>query len=83
MKSAKYVVLSFDRARRGSGIGAAAWILWIRNLSGEFERNSHGGKLLTDTTAMTAEREALRMGVEHFHEPVSSGSKTFSVCCRK
>ena len=33
-------------------------------MSGEFERIAHGGKLLKDTTAMTAEREALRMGVE-------------------
>ena len=65
LKSAKHVVLSFDGARRGSGNGAAAWILWIRNIYGEFERISHGGKVLKDTTAMTAEREALRMGVEH------------------
>ena len=34
-------------------------------MNGEFERISHGGKVLKDTTAMTAEREALRMGVEH------------------
>ena len=34
-------------------------------MNGEFERFSHGGKLLKDTTAMTAERETLRMGVEH------------------
>ena len=65
LKAAKHVVLSFDGARRGSGDGAAAWILWIRKMKGEFERISHGGKVLKDTTAMTAEREALRMGVEH------------------
>ena len=64
LKSAKHVVLSFDGARRGSGDGAAAWILWIRNMNGEFERISHGGKVLKDTTAMAAEREALRLGVE-------------------
>ena len=33
-------------------------------MNGEFEMISHGGKVLKDTTAMTAEREALRMGVE-------------------
>ena len=33
-------------------------------MNGEFERIPHGGKVLKDTTAMTAEREALRMGVE-------------------
>ena len=36
-----------------------------RNMHGEFERISHGGKVLKDTTAMRAEREVLRMGVEH------------------
>ena len=34
-------------------------------MSGEFERISHGGKVLKDTTAMAAEREALKMGVEN------------------
>ena len=34
-------------------------------MKGEFERISHGGKVLKDTTAMNAEREALRSGVEH------------------
>ena len=34
-------------------------------MNGEFERIAHGGKLLEDTTAMAAEREALRMGVEN------------------
>ena len=65
LKAAKHVVLSFDGARRGNGDGAAAWILWVRNVKGEFERTSHDGKVLRDTTAMKAEREALRMGVEH------------------
>ena len=65
LKAAKHVVLSFDGARRGSGDGAAAWILWIRNMKGEFERISHGGRVLKDTTAKNAEREALRSGVEH------------------
>ena len=36
LKLAKHVVLSFGGARRGSGNGAAAWILWIRNKNGEF-----------------------------------------------
>ena len=48
LKSAKHVVLSFDGARRGIGDGAAAWILWIRKMNGEFERIAHGGKLLRD-----------------------------------
>ena len=36
--AAKHVIFSFDGARRGNGVGAAAWILWIRNMNGEFER---------------------------------------------
>ena len=43
-------------------LGAAAWILWRQKMNGEFEKICHGGKVLRDTTAMTAEREALRMG---------------------
>ena len=77
LKSAKHVVLSFDGARRGSGIGAAAWMLWIRNMNGEFERISHGGKVLRDTTAMTAEREALRMGVENLAALFPAEAKDF------
>ena len=65
LNAEKHGVLSFDGARRGTGDGAAAWILWTRNRNGEFERISHGGKVLKDTIAMAAEREALRMGVEH------------------
>ena len=65
LRAAKHVVLSFDGARRGNGVGAAAWTVWIRNMNGEFERISPSGKVLKDATAMTAEREALRMGVEH------------------
>ena len=61
--ASKHIVLSFDGARRGTGLGAAAWILWVRNTNGEIEKISYGGKVLRDTSAMTAEREALSMGV--------------------
>ena len=77
LKSAKHVVLSLDGARRGSGNGAAAWILWIRNMNGEFERISRGGKVLKDLAAMTAEREALRMGVEHLMTLFPAEAKDF------
>ena len=81
LKDAKHVILSFDEARRSNGDGAAAWILWIRNKNGEFERISHGGKVLMNTTAMTAEREALRMGVEYLATlfPVDVKECTFVV----
>ena len=77
LKAAKHVVFSFDGARRGSGGGAAAWILWIRNMKGEFERISHGGKGLKDTTGIYAEREALRSGVEHLMSVFPVEAKDF------
>ena len=63
-QKARHVVLSFDGARRGSGLGAAAWVLWVRDEAGSFEKVSHGGQVLRDNSAMVAEREALRMGIE-------------------
>ena len=81
LKAAKHVILSFDEARRSNGDGAAAWILWIRDKNGEFERISHDGKVLMNTTAMTAERESLRMGVEYLATlfPVDVKECTFVV----
>ena len=64
LQKARHVVLSFDGARRGSRVGAAAWVLWVRDEAGSFEKVSHGGRLLRDISAMVAEREALRMGIE-------------------
>ena len=49
----------------GSGLGAAAWILWLRDEYGIFEKVSFGGRVLRNASAMIAEREALRMGIEH------------------
>ena len=60
---ARHVVLSFDGARRGSGLGAAAWVLWVRDEAGSFEKVSRSGRVLRDSSAMVAEREALRMGI--------------------
>ena len=56
--------MPFDGARRGSGLGAAAWVLWIRDKRGHFEKLCHGRKNLKDNTAMDAAREALRMEVQ-------------------
>ena len=65
MKKSRYIVLSFDGARRESGLGAAAWILWLRDEYGIFEKVSYGGRVLMNASAMIAEREALRIGIEH------------------
>ena len=65
MQNSRHVVLSFDGARRVSGLGAAAWILLLRNEYGSFEKVSCGGRVLRNVSAMTAEREALRLGIEH------------------
>ena len=65
MQELRHIVLSFDGARRTSGLGAAAWILWLRDEYGTFEKVSYGGCVLRNASAMIAEREALRMGIEH------------------
>ena len=78
---AKHVILSFDGARRSNGDGAAAWILWTRNKYGDFERIARGGKVLRSTSAVTAERETLRKGVEYLATlfPVDAKECTFVV----
>ena len=65
IQKSRHIVLSFDGARRGSGLGAAAWILWLRNEYGIFEKVSYGGCVLKNASAMIAEREAQRKGIEH------------------
>ena len=50
---------------REGGLGAAAWILCLRNEYGIFEKVSYGGCVLKNALAMLAEREALRKGIEH------------------
>ena len=61
----RHILLSFDGATRENGLGAAAWILWLRDEYGSFERVSYGGRVLRNASAATAEREALRTGIEH------------------
>ena len=58
-------MLSFDGATRESGLGAAPWIVWLRNEYGIFEKVSYGGCVLRNASAMIAERESLRKGIEH------------------
>ena len=65
-KKSRHILLSFDGARRESGLGAAAWILWLRDEYGSFEKVSYGGRVLRNASAMTAEREALRMNIWQF-----------------
>ena len=65
IQKSRHIVLSFDGARREIGLGAAAWILWLRNEYGIFEKVSYGGRVLRNVSAMIAEREALRKGIEH------------------
>ena len=77
---------SKDVARRESGLGAAAWILWLRDEYGSFEKVSYGGRVLRNASAMTAEREALRMGIEYwtvlFPTEVSSFDFQVESTCR-
>ena len=55
----------FRWGQKGNCLGAAAWILWLRYEYVSFEKVSCGGRMLRNASAMTAEREALRMGSEH------------------
>ena len=65
IQKSRHIVLSSDGARRGSGLGAGACILWLRNEHGIFEKVSYGGCVLKNASAIAAEREALRKGIEH------------------
>ena len=65
MQKSRHIVLSFDGARRESGLGAAAWILWLRDEYDTFEKVSCGGRVLRNASAMIAESDALRRGKEH------------------
>ena len=82
-KKSRHIVLSFDGARRGSGLGAAAWILWLRDEYGTFKKVSYGGRVLRNASATTAEREALRRGIEHLTVlfPTEVSSFDFQVEC--
>ena len=62
MQKSRRIVLSFDGARRGSGLGAAAWTLWLRDEYGTFEKFSYGGCVLRNVSAMIAERGGLENG---------------------
>ena len=54
MHKSRHILLFFDGARRWSGLGAAAWILWLRDEYGSFEKVSCGGRVLRNASAMTA-----------------------------
>ena len=77
----RHILLSFVGARRGSGLGAAAWKLWLRDEYGSFEKVSYGRRVLKNASAMTAEREVLRMGIEHLTVlfPTEVSSSDFKV----
>ena len=70
-----------DGARRRSGLGAAAWILWLRDEYGSFEKVSYGGRVLRNASAIIVEREALRMGIRHLSVllPTEGGTFDFQV----
>ena len=83
MQKSRHIVLSFDGARRVSGLGAAAWVLWLRDEYDTFEKVSCGGCVLRNASPMIAEREALRMGIEHLTVlfPTEITSFDFQVEC--
>ena len=83
MKKSRHIALFFDGARKKSGLGAAAWILWLRDEYGIFEKVSYGGRVLRDASAKIAELEALRMGIEHLSVsfPTKVSSFDFPIEC--
>ena len=83
MQKFRHIVLSFDGTRRRSGLGAAAWILWVRNEYGIFEEVSCGGCMLRNASAMIDEREALRLDIEYLSVlfPTEVSSFDFQVEC--
>ena len=82
-KTSRHIVLSFDGARRRSGLGAAAWILWLRDEYSTFEKVSYGARVLRNASAMIAERAALRISIEHLTVlfPTEVSSFDFQVEC--
>ena len=80
MQKSRHIVLSFDGARRVSGLGAAAW---LQDEYGIFEKVSCGGRVLRNASAMIAEREAQRMGIGHLTVlfPTEVSSFDFQVEC--
>ena len=82
-QKSRHIVLSFDGGRRESGLGAAALILWLGDEYGSFEKVSFGGRVPRNASAMTAERVALRMGIEHLTVlfPTEVSSFDFQVEC--
>ena len=68
----RYIVLSFVVTRRESGLGAAAWVLWLRDEYGSFENVSYGGRVL---------RNASALGIEHLTVlfPTEASSFDFQV----
>ena len=54
LKKTRRILMYFDGARRVSCLGAPAWILWVRDETGSFEKIHNGGRVLRNISAMTA-----------------------------
>ena len=66
LQKTRHILMSFDGARRRSGLGAAAWKLWLRDET--------GGRVLRNTSAMTAEKGGSANGHGAFDSLVSDRS---------
>ena len=66
VQKSRHIVVSFDGAKKESGLCAAAWILCLRDEYGSFEKVSYGGRVLRNASAMTSERDVLRLGIEYW-----------------
>ena len=53
LSKSQHFILTFDGARRGSGLGSADWTLWFRDEGCGFEMVSYGRKVLRCVIAET------------------------------
>ena len=64
-------------------MGRGEEVAWVRDKAGSLEKVSHGRRVLRDSSAMVAERDALRMGIERLVElfPTEVSLFDFEVEC--
>ena len=61
----RHILLSLDGATREWFGCRCLALLWLREEYGSFEKVSHGGRVLRNASAVTADRDPLQMGIEH------------------
>ena len=84
MQESRHIVLSFDGGQKGERTWCGCLDSMVTGMNTDtFEKVSYGGRVLRNASAMTAERVALRMGIEHLTVlfPTEVSSFDFQVEC--